>query len=216
MQKSYRVLMAARVTGLFLAFSNLFELAARIGAGIVSAVWAEQLPADAWTPDLFEAIARQSAPFIGMAALGGLLVYWSRTAEGKQETGVLPAELQRTALAVTGGLMAAAGFYNLFLPLVMGYKELAAGLASPESVGYVIKAVLPNYVVLLTEMALGLWLVLGNEPKPLPASDVPEVAEEAVSPENAPEAEAAPEGDAPQEAAPEASPAAEENPEEAQ
>lgn len=168
MHKQMKLVTTAEILGLFLAINYLFELLSKIGAGIFSAVLTGQLTAEAWTGELYTAIWMQSIPFLIMIAVGGVLIQWAKNKSSSladvSPEWALSAPLRRdTDLAVVGGLLVFAGLYNLAVPIYFGFEDLVAGLSAPENAGYVLKAVLPNYTVLLVEIILGLWLMFGRK-----------------------------------------------------
>lgn len=168
MHKQMKLITTAGILGLFLVGNYAFEFLSKIGAGILSAVLTEQLTAEAWNGELFAAIGQQSVPFLLMMVMGAVLIQWSKS-KGKaleaEDAGWAESAFQRkvTGLAIVGGLLGFAGFYNLFLPIYFGYQDLIMAFSSPEGVDYVLKAVLPNYVILLVQIALGIWMVLGKK-----------------------------------------------------
>lgn len=177
MHKQMKLVTTAEILGLFLAINYLFELLSKIGAGIFSAVLTEQLTAEAWTGELYTAIWMQSLPFLVMIAIGVLLLLWARSKSRSlgdvSPEWALSAPLRRdTDLAVVGGLLAFAGLYNLGVPIYFGFEDLVAGLSAPDNAGYVLKAVLPNYTVLLVEIILGLWLMFGRKTPLAPVAEV--------------------------------------------
>lgn len=168
MYKQMKLATAAGILGLFLVINYVFEFLSKIGAGIFSAVLTGQLTQEAWTSELFTAIWTQSLPFLVMIAIGAVLLVWANGKDSALEAAdpewAATAPLRKaTKLATVGGLLAFAGLYNLAVPIYFGFGDLMAGLSSPESSGYVLKAVLPNYVVLLIQIGLGLWLMLGRK-----------------------------------------------------
>lgn len=168
MYKQMKLATAAGILGLFLVINYVFEFLSKIGAGIFSAVLTGQLTQEAWTSELFTAIWTQSLPFLVMIAIGAVLLVWANGKDSALEAAdpewAATAPLRKaTKLAAVGGLLAFAGLYNLAVPIYFGFGDLMAGLSSPESSGYVLKAVLPNYVVLLIQIGLGLWLMLGRK-----------------------------------------------------
>ncbi len=168
MKKQMKLITTAGILGLFLVANYAFELAGKIGAGIFSAVLTGQLTPEAWNNELYTAIGTQSLPFVLMMGIGVVLIIWEK-AKNRALTATDPEweasapERKAAKLAVVGGLLAISGFYNLFVPIYFGFGDLISGLSSPESSGYVLKAVLPNYVVLLIQMAVGIWLVIGKK-----------------------------------------------------
>lgn len=166
MNKQVKLVTAAGILGLFLIGNYAFEFLSKIGAGVLSAVLTGQLPAEAWNSELYTAIWQQSVPFLLMIIIGAALTVWSSgkdkvLAESEADWAATAADRKVGNLAVVGGLLAFSGFYALFVPLYFGYKDLFAALSSPDSVDYVLKAVLPNYAVLLMQIALGVWLAVG-------------------------------------------------------
>lgn len=189
MQKQMKLITTAGILGLFLVANYAFELAGKIGAGIFSAVLTGQLTAEAWNSELYAAIGTQSLPFLLMMVMGVVLIQWEK-AKNRTLTATDPEweasapERKAAKLAVVGGLLAITGFYNLFVPIYFGFGDLISGLSSPESSGYVLKAVLPNYVVLLTQMAVGIWLVIGKRAEGNHAVETEALAEAVDAPDN--------------------------------
>ncbi len=178
MQKQMKLIMTAGILGLFLVSNYIFEFLGKIGAGLFSAVLTGQLPAEAWNTELYTAIWTQALPFLVMIAIGGVLIQWA-SGKNKAVEAVEPdwaysaPQRKDTKMAVVGGLLFFAGLYNLAVPIYFGFGDLMAGLSSPESSGYVLKAVLPNYSVLLVQMALGIWLLIGRKTPVMPVVETP-------------------------------------------
>jgi len=199
MHKQMKLITTAGILGLFLVSNYVFEFLGKIGAGIFSAVLTGQLTQEAWNTELYTAIWTQSLPFLVMIAIGGVLIQWAggknKALEATEPEWAYSApQRKETNLAVVGGLLAFAGLYNLAVPIYFGFGDLMAGLSSPESSGYVLKAVLPNYAVLLVQIALGIWLMIGRKASVTLIAETPAPAEaEAV---NEGEEEARPEHEA--------------------
>ncbi len=173
MQKQMKLITTAGVLGLFLVGNYAFDLLGKLGAGIVSAVLTGQLTAEAMNGELYAAIGKQALPFLVMMMIGTALLSWSRgkntaLAATAPEWAAAAPERKATEWAIFGGLMLFAGLYNLVVPIYFGFQDLVAGLSSPESAGYVLKAVLPNYLVLVVQIIVGIWLMIGMKTKETP------------------------------------------------
>lgn len=186
MQKKMKLITTGGILGVFVLWNYIFEWLSKIGASIVSAVLSEQLPAEAWNSQLYGAIAKQSVPFVLMMILGAALIYWSRSKD--KALAVENAEWAESAeqrrimgLASAGGILAAVAVFAIFLPTYMSFQDLVMAFSSPEGVDYIMKMMVPNYVVLLSQLILGLWMVFGIKEKAAAVNDVQEEVGEAES-----------------------------------
>jgi len=179
MQKKMKLITTGGILGVFVLWNYIFEWLSKIGASIVSAVLSEQLPAEAWNSQLYGAIAKQSVPFVLMMILGAALIYWSRSKDKalavENAEWAESAEQRRTmGLASAGGILAAVAVFAIFLPTYMSFQDLVMAFSSPEGVDYIMKMMVPNYVVLLSQLILGLWMVFGIKEKAAAVNDVQE------------------------------------------
>lgn len=170
MQKKMKLITTGSVLGVFVLWNYIFEWLSKIGASIVSAVLSEQLPAEAWNSQLYGAIAKQSLPFILMMILGAALIYWSKAKDkalAAENVEWAESSEQRKAaqMASAGGVLAAVAVFALVLPTYMNFQDLVMAFSSPEGVDYIMKMMVPNYIVLLAQLILGLWMVFGIKEK---------------------------------------------------
>ncbi len=170
MQKQMKLITTGKILGLFLVANYIFDILSKIGASLMSAVISQQLPAEAWNSELYSAVAKQSLPFVLMILAGTALLSWSDTKdkalamESSQWAESAPGR-KELELAVVGALLAVFGFFNIFLPVFMGFEDLMMAFASPEGVDYITKMILPNFAVLLVQMLVGIWMIIGVKTK---------------------------------------------------